>query len=187
MSAVTPPVRLTPTDVERASERDGKHYELIDGELKEKPVGTKALFIASEIRERLSAAFYPREGFAVVEAMVYCFARANHGRKPDVVYVRFNRLPTPSIPDGDIFVVPDLVVEVLSPSNSGVELEEKLDEYLEAGVPMVWIVNPDRRTIRVYRNDGTTKLFRDRDVIENERLLPEFRMAVADVFPPPVG
>jgi Uma2 family endonuclease len=87
------------------------------------------------------------------------------------------------IPQGDIDFVPDLVVEVLSPGNSGLEVEEKLDEYLDAGIPLVWIVNPERKTIRIYRNDGTTHLFREGDVIENELLLPGFRLVTADVFP----
>lgn len=170
-------------DVERASERDGKRYELLDGELKEKVVGFWALFIAVRIAERLNAHFYPHEGAASVEVMIYCFDRPNHGRKPDVVFVRRNRFPGNQIPDGDIRVAPDLVVEVLSPGNSGIELEDKLDEYLAAAAPMVWIVNPEARTIRVYRNDGTTRLFRAQDIIENEPLLPGFRLVVGEVFP----
>src|SRR4026208_2066685 len=121
MSALTPSVELTPEDVERACERDGKLYELIDGELKEKKVGFKALFIAGQIIARLNAHFYPHEGAAASEVMIYCFERRRHGRKPDVVYVRLSRLPNNEIPDGDIFVAPDLVVEVLSPGNSGSE------------------------------------------------------------------
>lgn len=183
MSTLTPTVRFTPEDVERASERDGKRYELIDGELKEKVVGTSALFIASRIVARLNSAFYPRWGFAVVEGMTYCFDRPNHGRKPDVMYVKLDRLPNRTIPEGDLHIAPDLVVEVLSPSNTGIELEDKLDEYLAAGVPLVWIVNPDRRTIRVYRNDGTTRLFRAQETIENEPLLPGFSLRTGDVFP----
>ncbi|HSU67593.1 MAG TPA: Uma2 family endonuclease [Tepidisphaeraceae bacterium] len=183
MTTVAATTGLTPEDVERASMRDGKRYELIDGHLREKIAGTESLFVASRIAERLNASLYPDRGFAVVEAMVYCFGRPNHGRKPDVVFVSFDRLPARSIPSGDLHVVPDLAVEVLSPSNTGLEVEAKLDEYLDAGVPLVWIVNPDRRTIRVYRSDGTTHLFRGQDVIENEPLLPEFRMLTADVFP----
>ena len=179
----TEPPDLTPEDVERASERDGKRYELIDGELKEKIVGTKALFVASRICERLHAAYYPHIGFAAVEAMIYCFSRRRHGRKPDVVYITFERLGGTAIPDGDILVAPVLVVEVLSPGNSGIEVEEKLNEYLEAGIPIVWIVNPDQRTIRIYRHDGSTRLFREKDVIENEPILPGFRMIVGEVFP----
>jgi Uma2 family endonuclease len=183
MSTLTPTTRYAPEDVERLSERDGKRYELIDGELREKIVGAKALFIASRICDCLNAAYYPARGFAVVEAMFYCFSRPDHGRKPDVSFVSLQRLPDGKIPDGDIRVAPDLVVEVLSAGNSGVEMEEKLDEYLAAGVPLVWIVNPDRRTIRVYRSDGTTRLFRAADTISGEALLPGFTLQVGDVFP----
>ena len=184
MSSAATPIQLTPADVERASEHDAKNYELLDGELKEKPVGFKALLIATRISERLNSRYYPAEGAAAVEAMVYCFSKPNHGRKPDVTFITRARLPNGRFPDGDIHIAPDLVVEVLSPGNSGIELDEKLNEYLIAGVPMVWIVNPDRQTIRIYRNDGTTQLFRGQEVIENQPGLPGFRLVPADVFPP---
>jgi Uma2 family endonuclease len=183
MTTLAQPVHLTPADVERASRRDGKRYELIDGELKEKNVGTRALFVASRICDRLNAAFYPGTGFAAVEAMIYCFDRRNHGRKPDVVFVTFERLGCRVIPDGDIHVAPDLVVEVLSPGNTGIEVEEKLNEYLDAGIRLIWIVNPDRRTIRIYRNDGTTRLYREKDTIENDPMLPGLRLTAGEIFP----
>ncbi len=147
-------------------------------------MGVAALFIASRIVERLNAFFFPNRGFSVAEAMIYCFQRANHGRRPDAVYVSFARLQSHAIPDGDLSIAPDLVVEVLSASNGGIEMEIKLDEYLGAGAPMVWIVNPSSRTIRIYRADGTTRLLRASDVIENETALPGFAMKVGDVFPP---
>jgi Uma2 family endonuclease len=175
--------RLTPEDVERASNRDGKRYELLDGELKEKIVGAEALFIASRISGRLNSSQYPQHGFAACEIMIYCFDRTNHGRKPDVVFAALDHLPDRRIPKGDLHFAPDLVVEVLSPGNGGIEVEEKLNEYLEAGARLVWIVNPDRRTIRVYRHDGTTRLYRETGVIENEPILPGFRMVVGEVFP----
>src|SRR6478609_9348662 len=146
MSALAPPFSITPEDVERAAARDGKRYELIDGELKEKEVGFKSLWIAGKISERLNAHFFPRDAVAAVEPMTYCFGRSNHGRKPDVALVSLDKLPSREMPEGDLRVVPDLVVEVLSPSNSGFEIEVKLDEYLAAGIPLVWIVHPDRRT-----------------------------------------
>lgn len=183
MSTLTPPVRLTPEDVERTSERDGKLYELIDGELKEKAVGARALFIATRLAAALNAAFYPHTGMAACELMIYCFNGRSHGRKPNVVYVRLSRLPNGQIPDGDLFIAPDLVVEVLSPGNSGSEVDEKLDEYLTAGISLVWIVNPDRRTIRAFRQDGTHRLFHANEVIENESALPGFRLTVGDIFP----
>ena len=118
MSTLTPPV-LTPEDVARASERDGKHYELLDGELKERPVGAEALYIALRIAQRFSAAYDPDQGFAFVEVMIYCFAQAGRGRKPDVSFVWKRRLPGGRIPKGDLHLAPDVVVEVLSPHNTG--------------------------------------------------------------------
>jgi Uma2 family endonuclease len=183
MSTVAPPSQYTPLDVELTAQRDGKHYELVDGELREKPVGAEALYIAMRIATHLNAVYDPAEGVALVEAMVYCFDRPNHGRKPDVALFWKRRLPDRRIPKGDFHLAPDLAVEVLSPANGGVDVEVKLNEYLEAGVPMVWIVNPEPRTIRIYRADGTTRLFRAGSLIENEALLPGFRLSVADVFP----
>lgn len=183
MSSLIPSIELTPEEVERACERDGKLYELIDGELQEKKVGFLALFIATRIAEQLNAQLYPGEGVAACEVMIYCFDGRRHGRKPDVVYVKLNRLHNGVIPEGDIFIAPDLVVEVLSPGNTGLEVDQKLEEYLAAGVPLVWIVNPNRRTIRVFRQDGTTHSFHAAEVIENEPVLPGLRLVVGDVFP----
>jgi hypothetical protein len=64
MSTLIPPVPLTPEEVERACERDGKRYELIDGELKEKVAGLRELFIAGQIVACLNAAMYPAYGIA---------------------------------------------------------------------------------------------------------------------------
>ena len=82
MVASNPPAEWTPEAVERAAERDGKRYELIDGELKEKKVGFKSLLIATLIVERLDGRYHPAEAVAAVEVMVYCFAKKRHGRQP---------------------------------------------------------------------------------------------------------
>lgn len=183
MSAAIPPVRLTPEDVERASNRDAKRYELIDGELKEKVVGTEALYIALLIAQHFNATYAPAEGYAFVEAMIYCFPQSGRGRKPDVSFFWKRRLPGEKIPKGDLFLAPDVAIEVLSPGNTATEMDEKLEDYLAAGAGMVWIVHPGRRSIRLFRSDGTTALVQHDQLIENEPLLPRFRMAVDSVFP----
>lgn len=146
-------------------------------------MGFWELFIAVRIASQLNAHFYPAIGAASVETMIYCFDRTNHGRRPDVIYISRSRYPDQQIPGGDIHIPPDLVVEVLSPANTGIEVQQKIDEYLAAGVKLVWIVNPADRTIRVYRDDGTTRGFRDSDTIQDEPLLPGLRLRLADVFP----
>ncbi|HZL37399.1 MAG TPA: Uma2 family endonuclease [Tepidisphaeraceae bacterium] len=183
MVTFSKPSRLTPEDVERAGKRDGKRYELIDGALREKAVGMRNAFIAGLISARLNEAFYPSFGCAIAGAMIYCFDRPDHGRKPEVTFIRLDRLPGKKLPQGDLMVAPDLVAEILSDEIAAIEVQNRLDEYLAAGVRLVWIVNPDRRTIRIYRADGTTRLFQGADVMENEPLLPGFRLVTAEVFP----
>ena len=185
MSTLSPAIIPTPEEVEAACERDEKLYELVDGELKEKQVGAQALFIATRIAALLNAFFYPHVGAAACEVMIYCFGTKRQGRKPDVVYIQLSRLPGGVLPEGDVFIAPDLVVEVLSPKNSGMEIDRKIGEYLDAGVPLVWIVNPETRTIRAYRQDGSQRIFRISEVIENEPALPGFRLTVGGIFPAP--
>ena len=108
--------------------------------------------------------------------MIWCFDRPDYSRKPDLAFVSLSRFVDGTIPKGDVDVVPDLVAEVLSAGTSGAELSDRLDDYLEAGIALVWIVNSDRKTIRVYRNDSTTRLFHAADVIESEPSLPGFRL-----------
>jgi Uma2 family endonuclease len=100
-------------------------------------VRTESLLIAGQICKHFNDLYDPDRGFAVVEAMVYCFNRPNHGRKPDVTFVWRNRLPDGRVPVGDITVVPALVVEVLSPGNNAFDLDEKLTEYLKSGIRLV--------------------------------------------------
>src|SRR5665213_4551801 len=183
MAASPTSLSLIPDDVDRACERDGKRYELIHGQLKEKSVGWEALFVASRIGSKLNAQLFPWVGFAVVSGMIWCFGRLDQGRKPDMTYAPFSRVSDGRIPKGDLEGVPNLVAEVLSPGTSATDMLERLDEYLEAGIPLVWIVNANRRTIRAYRNDGTTRLYHAGDLIENEPLLPGFRLSVGEVSP----
>jgi Uma2 family endonuclease len=183
MTLLNPPTRFTPEDVERVGKQDAEHYELVDGELKEKVAGTESLFIAGRICDALNTHYYPEKGFAVVEAMVYCFGRPHHGRRPDVTFVWRDRLPDRKIPVGDLTIVPDLMVEVLSPGNTAYEVDDKLTEYLAVGLPLVWIVNPALRTLRTYRNDGTTAVFKSADTLSAEPRLPGFALRLADIFP----
>jgi Uma2 family endonuclease len=87
-------------------------------------------------------------------------------------------------PEGAKFVdgPPTLAVEILSPSDTYGELSEKVRAYLDAGVPLVWVVDPSFRTIVVYRPDAHPKLLNVDDAIDAEPLLPGFRAEVARIF-----
>ena len=73
----------------------------------------------------------------------------------------------------------------MSPNDLADEVEEKKEEYLRAGVSSVWIVHPRTRTVTIYRADGSVTRLTDSDELCDESVLPGFRCAVAEIFPPP--
>jgi Uma2 family endonuclease len=79
-------------------------------------------------------------------------------------------------------LAPDLGDEVASPSQTGPSIEEKTTLYLEAGVRLVWIIDPIRRAVRVRRADGTESLLTEQDELDGEDVLPGFRLSVARLF-----
>ncbi len=105
-------------------------------------------------------------------------------RGADVSFYSHARWPISQVTGGIIPVAPDLAVEVLSPSNRGVSILRKVTEYLEAGVLMVWVINPRRRQVTIYRHSEDDMVVRDSEFLENLPELPGFRCAVSDFFPP---
>jgi Uma2 family endonuclease len=79
--------------------------------------------------------------------------------------------------------VPVLAVEILSPNDVEEDVNEKVDEYLAAGVPLVWVVDPHFRTVRVYRPGAEPELFNATRELSGEPHLPGFRTPVARLFP----
>lgn len=161
---------------------DGKLYELVRGQLVEKEVGALAVWIASRIAFLISNYLEsdPR-GWVMVELPVDCFPwLANHGRRPDVAYFHRERLPEPT--EDQTTATPNWVVEVLSKNDNALEVEKKVQEYLQAGVELVWVVNPQLRTVRAHTGiDART--FHAGDEITGGPVLPALRAAVGGFFP----
>src|SRR5204863_414512 len=80
-------------------------------------------------------------------------------------FVRADQLPSGGIGDGWLNVAPDLLVEVLSPSESASDLEEKISDYLTAGTRLIWIVDPDKRRVAIYMSGDPTRWLEDDGVI----------------------
>lgn len=77
---------------------------------------------------------------------------------------------------------PLLAVEIRSPSDRDDDVETKVDEYLAAGVPLVWVISPRRRTVTVIRPDAEPKLFSQSEEMTGEPHLPGLRFKVAELF-----
>jgi Uma2 family endonuclease len=88
------------------------------------------------------------------------------------------------VDEGYCTVVPDLVAEVISPTDFFTDVAVKRDQWLSAGVRIVWVVEPETRTIYVHRPDGVAFL-RSTDTLTAEGVLPGFAVPIADLFRKP--
>jgi Uma2 family endonuclease len=103
-------------------------------------------------------------------------------RGPDVAFWSAERLPLEQMPQVYPDVAADLVVEIQSPSSRRVTTQDKIREYLNCGVRLVWIVDPDGRTVTVYRQAGEGRLLWEDATLTGEDVLPGFQCRVAEFF-----
>jgi Uma2 family endonuclease len=167
---------------------DSKGWELDDGRLVEKPMGSNSTAVGTELLFLIFS--YLRDhpiGKAYAEMAYRCYPNhPNRVRKPDVSFIRNGRLPAGPLLEPGIPVAPDWAVEVLSPNDLASEINRKVREYLEAGVRLVWIIDPETRTILIRRLDGTIAQADERGTVSGEDVLPGFQFVVGDLFKPTV-
>lgn len=178
----TSPV-LTAEDVERLS-LPGKQVELVRGHLiVHQPPGTVHGAIAANLVYHLSD-FVRRRELGLVFAQDTGFkiaANPDTVRGPDVAFVARARLD--QIPArGYAALAPDLVAEVVSPSDGPGELLAKVADWLAAGTRLAWVIDPERREARVYRPDGSLSVVADTGALDGEDVLPGFRCALLQVL-----
>jgi Uma2 family endonuclease len=186
MNTVAVPPPFTPEDL--LALPDGDLFELVNGHLVERHIGAESSWVGGELyrligtfcRENQSGWVWPADG------SFQCFPdRPNLVRKPDVSFIRRGRLPGEQLPRGHIRIQPDLAVEVVSPKDLFTEVEQKVGEYLKVGVRLVWVVNPDSRTVWVFRANGTITRLHEQEELSGEDVLPGFHCQVSALFPPP--
>ena len=159
-------------------------YELVDGELREKPMAFESGDVTAAISSGLFVYVKANGlGKVVSEVTFRCFPdKPAQVRRPDVAFVAAARLA--GVPRrGHVPVRPDLAVEVTSPDDKVLDLEDKLADYQSAGVPLVWVFNPELRTVRVYRPDGSSRLLHESDTLDGGDVLPGFAAVVRDLLP----
>jgi Uma2 family endonuclease len=102
-------------------------------------------------------------------------------RGPDVAFWRRERLP--ELPESYVAVPPDLVAEVVSPSDIFSSVQRKIREYLDRGVQLVWVVDPENREMAVYRPGQQPRVLSESETVTGEDVLPGFSCLVADLLP----
>lgn len=175
--------RYTPEDLLRMP--DGDRYELIDGQLVEKNVGSKAsriglktggMLIVHVDAHGLGSAFGADCGYQIFGST------GNNIRIPDASFVGRGRLPDERIPNGYMRIAPDMVLEVVSPNDEAEEVDQKIEEYLGVGVRLIWIIFPSTRRIMVYRASGVISRLKPGDELSGEDVVPGFACRVDDLF-----
>ena len=181
MDAVKPKGTATVEDLLKMPE-DGQKYELVNGEIVVSPTGMNHSEITVKIL-RIIAAFLDDHPIGKVfnPDLGIWFPNGNL-RSPDVTFVRNEKLPEGRTPDTFGEFVPDLAVEVMSPSDRRKFVAAKIEEFLKAGVPIVWLVDPSRQTVTEYRPLSEIKVYSGDDVIHAEPVLPGFSCAISRFF-----
>jgi Uma2 family endonuclease len=164
---------------------DGHRYDLIRGELhRMSPTGPRHGRLANRlaraidnfvVEHDLGEGFIAEPGFILARDPDVLVS-------PDYAFVSWERLP----PDDELIrfsaFAPDLVVEVMSPSDRPDPVDAKVAEYVRAGVRLVLVFDPDARTVSAHGPDIESRTYTEADVLEGGSVLPGFRLHIAELF-----
>jgi len=163
--------------------RDGRKYELLDGELIMSPLhanhGTICIRMIGLLlnflqRHKLGELYDSSTGFRLSKKLLL---------SPDIAFVSNARLKKILVaPDEFLQGAPDLAVEVLSPGDRMVEINRKLDRYFEHGTRMAWLVNWRKQQVHIYTADSIEALTRPDDVLAGGAVLPGFKCELGQIF-----
>ncbi len=102
--------------------------------------------------------------------------------RADFVFVSNERLGAAEPDAPYLTVAPDLLAEVVSPSERAAQTDRTIQEYIDAGVRLVWVVYPEARRVLVYRADGSTQLVPFGGELDGEDVIPGFRLPLSELF-----
>ena len=179
-----PPLgHATEHDAAESKNLHGAICELVDGTLVEKPMGFYESSLGMILGGYLHAYLINHSiGFVVGESGA---SRTIPGRvrMPDVGFYSWNHFPGRTLPAGGVLDVPaDLVVEILSPSNTRTEMEQKRQEYFASGTRLYWKVLPETRQVKVFTDANTHTLLGENDSLVGEPVLPGFVLSIQEWF-----
>ena len=178
------PTLLIAEDLWKQSD-DGYRYELVKGEIRRTPLtGFEHGIISAAIgsfldkhveMNRLGYVCSAGTGFKISQ-------NPDTVRAPDAAFVRQESIDKQGIPKGYWEGAPDLAVEVISPSDTYTEVAEKVDEWLNAGCAMVWVINPRRETVEVYKSPEDITVLQSDDILDGGDVIEGFECSIKDLF-----
>ncbi len=178
-----PPTTATEGDLIEASRKHDKLLELVDGVLVEKAMGYRESVLAPFIGRILLDFIEPRNLGLVSGADGSVRLFPGLVRVPDLAFASWDRFPDSKIPKEPIpSLAPDLVIEVLSQSNTKAEMERKRGEYFSSGVRLVWEFESELRIVTVYTPDGRVQVLDSSQNLDGADVLIGFNLKLGDLF-----
>ena len=181
-----PPGSATEEDVVRLHDHQDRLCELVDGVLLEKTVGAYESYLAVTIA-RFLGNFVDKHKLGIVlgaDGMMRLIPGLV--RIPDVSFITFDLLPGGKVPRTAFAeLAPDLAVEVISKSNTKKEMANKLREYFDSGVRLVWYVYPQRRELHVHKDVHKSEVLTEFQTLDGNDVLPGFELDLENLFAEP--
>lgn len=177
------PGTATEADALRLDDHEDRLCELIDGILVEKDMSTYESIVATMLSYILNVYLDAHPIGIVTGEGGQLRLRAKQIRIPDVAFLRWDRFPGGKLPRQAVYnVVPDLAVEILSAGNTSQEMQTKLHDDFDAGVRLVWYIDPTARTATQYTSpDDATTIDAD-GVLDGRDVLPGFTLRLGDLL-----
>jgi Uma2 family endonuclease len=159
--------------------------ELVRGKIvRYMPTGISHGIVAAKVVRSLGS-FVNENKLGIVlaaETGFYIFQTPDTVRAPDAAFIGNEKLAKYGITEKFFPDAPDLAVEVVSPSDRKKEIEDKIKDYLTAGVSIIWVIYPQNRIVAVYRQSNLVSILRDDDELDGENVLPDFRLSLSELF-----
>lgn len=161
-------------------------YEIVDGERVElPPMGVPENIIAFDLAAAIKEHATPSKlGRAITETLFRLRERPNLQRRPDAAFVSYERWPkNRAIERSNAWdVIPDLVVEVVSPTNLAEEIPTKVREYFEAGVRRAWVIYVHESLVYEYDSPRSIRVLGREDTLDGGQVIPGFRLPLVELF-----
>jgi Uma2 family endonuclease len=175
---------ITAEELERMPDEDAR-IELVKGEIvKRSPAGHEhggvGMSLAGRLwefveRNKLGRVYLAETGFILSR-------NPDTVRAPDAAFVAAARVAQQKRREGYFDGAPDLAVEVVSPDDTDIEVQEKVLEYLEAGTRAVWVVRPRLKTITIHRSPKEVRVLTVNDMLSGEDILPGLSVTLSEIF-----
>lgn len=160
-----------------SNREDGYKYEFVKGEIVKTPSNMK--IVQYHIVDNLNRRFVATSAYANGDSLASELEQITlpeQMRRPDLCYIRWEKVRANNES------ISEFVIEIISPTDRSVKVEEKVLEYFEAGVKVVWLLFPQTQTVHVYTSPITVMICKGDRVCSAAPVVPDFEMSADEVF-----